>query len=308
MNLSFFNQKKQPTNRNKTWLCDKELSELQALSEQLHSTSISKITLDSQQSGHLSSRALGSGIDYAESRVYQYGDDPRSINWRLSARSQETFVKTFHTESRPTVNIILDQRRSMIFGTKKRLKITQALRIASLLAYTCNLHHLNFQAWILNANTLLTFNNTGEFLSVANQQPKQIENTFYNNLDLALQEVQPQLSNHSLLYLISDFTDLQKSTHLSAVSELCTTHAIHIQDQAEIDLSNLGEIDLQGNQQEHFRINTENKNERLNFSKLCKTLLEKRKKLIANLGISYSAILTDEDNIPPYIRLPLRNL
>ena len=155
MKLALFKPKKQTTTHHKTWLSEKELAELQTFAEQLQNTSIANIALNSQQSGLLASRALGSGTDYAESRVYQYGDDPRSINWRLSARSTDTFVKTFHTESRPCVSILLDQRKSMIFGTKKRLKISQALRVASLLAYSCDLHQLSFQAWVLHNDSLL---------------------------------------------------------------------------------------------------------------------------------------------------------
>ena len=308
MKLAFFKPKKQTTTHHKTWLSEKELAKLQTLAEQLQSTSITNITLNSQQSGLLASRALGSGTDYAESRVYQYGDDPRSINWRLSARSTDTFVKTFHTESRPCVSILLDQRKGMIFGTKKRLKISQALRVASLLAYSCDLHQLSFQAWVLRDDSLLSFNNTEAFLSTANQQIEQTESTLHKSLDSAMQEVLPQLSINSLFYLISDFSSINKNTHLSAISERCNTHGIHIQDPAEVSLSNTGEIYFQGEQREQFKIKTQNKTERLDFSQVAQAVLQKRKALLTNLGINYCAILTNEDNIQTKISLPLKSI
>ena len=72
----------------------------------------------------------GSGSDFAEPRAYQPGDDPRRIDWRASARSRAPLVRSYHAElSRPSC-LVIDRRASMRFGTRTRLKVTQAVRAA----------------------------------------------------------------------------------------------------------------------------------------------------------------------------------
>ena len=64
----------------------------------------------------------GGGLDFEESRMYQAGDDLRYMNWRLTARSGEPYMKVFREERQPGIFIVVDRRPSMRFGTKKRLK------------------------------------------------------------------------------------------------------------------------------------------------------------------------------------------
>ena len=88
-----------------------------------------------RQHGEHMSAHRGYGLDYEESRVYQPGDEMRFMNWRLTARTGEAHVKIFREERRPNAFILLDTRHSMRFGTRVRLKVTQALRAAVLLAF-----------------------------------------------------------------------------------------------------------------------------------------------------------------------------
>ena len=84
--------------------------------------------------GEQVSPRLGSGGDFAEPRAYHPGDDPRRIDWRASARSRTPLVRSYHAElSRPNC-LVIDRRASMRFGTRTRLKVTQAVRIALWLA------------------------------------------------------------------------------------------------------------------------------------------------------------------------------
>jgi len=73
----------------------------------------------------------GAGMDYDDSRQYHPGDEPRHINWRLSARSGELQVKRFREERRPLCCVLLDRRNAMVFGTRRHLKVSQAARVAA---------------------------------------------------------------------------------------------------------------------------------------------------------------------------------
>jgi uncharacterized protein (DUF58 family) len=85
--------------------------------------------------GAQSSRLYGRGMDYAESRAYQPGDDVRRLDWRLTARSGRLHTKLFQEEREGQLLILLDQHASMRFGTRVRFKSVQAARAAALAAW-----------------------------------------------------------------------------------------------------------------------------------------------------------------------------
>ncbi|QAU24233.1 DUF58 domain-containing protein [Dyella sp. M7H15-1] len=85
--------------------------------------------------GIQSSRLYGRGMDYAESRAYQPGDDVRRLDWRLTARSGRLHTKLFQEEREGQLLILLDQHASMHFGTRVRFKSVQAARAAALAAW-----------------------------------------------------------------------------------------------------------------------------------------------------------------------------
>ncbi|GLQ92406.1 DUF58 domain-containing protein [Dyella acidisoli] len=85
--------------------------------------------------GAQSSRLYGRGMDYAESRAYQPGDDVRRLDWRLTARSGRLHTKLFQEEREGQLLILLDHNPSMRFGTRARFKSVQAARAAALAAW-----------------------------------------------------------------------------------------------------------------------------------------------------------------------------
>ncbi|MGI9326526.1 MAG: DUF58 domain-containing protein [Pseudomonadales bacterium] len=86
-------------------------------------------------SGQRVSRIRGRGVDFAEVRAYQPGDDVRSIDWRVTARKNEPHTKVFREErERPTL-VCVDQTRSMFFGSQVRLKSVAAAELAARCAW-----------------------------------------------------------------------------------------------------------------------------------------------------------------------------
>ncbi len=291
-----------------------ELSALRVQAEQVKSTTGFSQKLDSRNAGWLPTSALGSGMDYAESRPYQQGDDPRSINWRLSARSTETYVKNYHMESRPKLCIVLDQRRSMLFGTRKRLKITQALRLASLISIVAEQQQLKTQYVLINDQTQwlgdLKFE---EFLTLSNHAVLTNEVTKQTSLQEALLQLtnSNQLKSGSLVYFISDFLDLESEQNklLAQLQSHCFVQALHIIDPSEIDIlsctkgPNSGgvtfndinsdlKIDLKENNQKTLQ-NTINQH----FKNI--------KKTITNSAVNYTQIMSNQESLHEQVLLPL---
>ncbi len=87
------------------------------------------------RAGEFPTSSPGSGTDLADLRAYHPGDDTRHIDWRASARSRQPVLRTWFSELNHPFFVVLDRRAAMRFGTRCRLKVTQAARLAiSLLA------------------------------------------------------------------------------------------------------------------------------------------------------------------------------
>lgn len=87
-------------------------------------------------SGEYHSVFKGRGMNFAEVREYQYGDDIRSIDWNVTARSGAPFVKIFEEERELTVMLVVDVSASGDFGSRQRLKSEVAVEICALMAFS----------------------------------------------------------------------------------------------------------------------------------------------------------------------------
>ena len=85
--------------------------------------------------GRHRSRLRGRGMNFEELRGYRSGDSVRDIDWKASAHSRQKLVKVFTEETdRPTV-LLVDQRRSLFFGSRERTKSVTAAEVAATLAW-----------------------------------------------------------------------------------------------------------------------------------------------------------------------------
>lgn len=99
-----------------------------------------KVTLREKRStavmvGGRQSRFRGRGVDFQESRIYQPGDDIRSMDWRVTARTGKPHTKIYEEERERPVILLLDFNASMFFGTRVAFKSVIAARLAALLAW-----------------------------------------------------------------------------------------------------------------------------------------------------------------------------
>jgi uncharacterized protein (DUF58 family) len=97
------------------------------------------LRVNSLQTGAYVSRFRGRGMEFDESRPYQPGDDPRSIDWRVTARSTTAYTKLFREERERPVLIAVDLRSNMHFATQGCFKSVNASRAAALLSWAA--HH-----------------------------------------------------------------------------------------------------------------------------------------------------------------------
>ncbi|MCI8211524.1 hypothetical protein AUC61_18505 [Pseudomonas sp. S25] len=87
------------------------------------------------------SKLRGRGVDFDQVRVYQAGDDVRSIDWRVTARTQEPHTKLFHEERERPIFILVEQSRRLFFGSGLMFKSVLAAQAAALIGWAALIHN-----------------------------------------------------------------------------------------------------------------------------------------------------------------------
>ncbi|MDF9897267.1 UNVERIFIED_ORG: uncharacterized protein (DUF58 family) [Pseudomonas reinekei] len=87
------------------------------------------------------SKLRGRGVDFDQVRVYQAGDDVRTIDWRVTARTQEPHTKLFHEERERPIFIMVEQSRRLFFGSGLMFKSVLAAQAASLIGWAALGHN-----------------------------------------------------------------------------------------------------------------------------------------------------------------------
>jgi uncharacterized protein (DUF58 family) len=111
---------------------------LVALHTEVAGISLLPKRIGAQTAGNYLSRLKGRGMEFAESRPYEPGDDARNLHWRVMARTGKPFTKQFREERERPVLVWVDLRSRMFFGTRVALKAVVAARCAALIAWAAN--------------------------------------------------------------------------------------------------------------------------------------------------------------------------
>jgi uncharacterized protein (DUF58 family) len=199
-------------------------------------------------SGGDRSKIKGRGMEFDEARHYQPGDDIRSIDWRVTARTGKTHTKVFREERDRPVFVFADFTQSMYFGTTFVCKSVQAAHLASLVTWNA----------IQRGDKVggLIFNNTQDKELKPKAQAKSaltlmqamvdIHQPEFQAIDVdasaifykAVQQLQHVAKPGALVYLISDFNGLNESSMavISNIARHCEVKAILVNDPMEIAL------------------------------------------------------------------------
>jgi len=259
-------------------------------------------------SGDLTSLQQGSGIDFSETRPYQAGDEPRHINWRATARTGRPQVRVFHEDLSPHCYFMIDRRASMRFGTRTRLKVTQAARLAIFLASQEAQKGAETGSLILNKKPQWQPAISGQQgiyqlaqLATAPCPPMRNDSTL--SIKQALSLLAEYIPPGSHIYLLSDFYDLRKEM-LAPLFQLGQQHrvwAIDIYDKAEQQLPNAGYLRLLWNQQDALKnnilINTQDSSVKKQYQKGFEQKQQQIKKLCEMADINFTSVCSHTENI-----------
>jgi uncharacterized protein (DUF58 family) len=201
-------------------------------------------------SGSNKTSLLGSGTEFDDLRVFQLGDDPRHIDWRASARSREPLVRTYHSEFQQPLQLVVDRNSSMRFGTKKRLKVTQAARLSLWLSGIFHQQNYALGALLLEQDFKAFDCRVGadwlNLLSEALVSPAPPTQNSPINWISVLTQLLVETPAGAKVVLISDFSSLN-SSHRPLLTELAERYSISafaVSDPIERDPKSLLGTDL----------------------------------------------------------------
>lgn len=261
----------------------------------------------SERHGNFHSVFKGSGLEFDDLRLYQYGDDVRAIDWNTSAKGHGTFVKIFKEDKEQTAFFMLDVSASQHVGEVKRLKIDIAKEICGVLTLSA----------IQEATRvgLLCFTDKNERYirpseglkhgyGVISELYKLVPESSRTNIADAILITLNVLKRRSLVFLISDFIDEKYHHNLKA---LCRKHdviVIHLYDSRETDLPSLGIIPVyDAEKQTTVWVNTSSKLYREDMSARFKNRSIELERLCHQNRADYLSINTQQDFVPALIHL-----
>lgn len=200
--------------------------------------------VQSKLAGSYLARSKGRGMEFDEVRHYQPGDDVRTIDWRVTARTGKTHTKLFREERERPVFIMTDLSASMQFGSSLLLKAIQAAHLAALLAWQVKAQGDKLGGLVFSEQQHRLLKPLGRSKGVLrylqalidvqqNQQP-----AHGLALATALTEMRRLVRPGSLLYLISDFSQLNNDAlrHLQALQQHNEIHCCMLSDPLERQL------------------------------------------------------------------------
>jgi uncharacterized protein (DUF58 family) len=190
--------------------------------------------LATRSGGHLS-RFRGRGVEFDESRVYQPGDDPRNMDWRVTARTGQPHVKMFREERERPVWLLVDIGLSMRFGTRVAFKSVIAARAAALLAWAAadkgdRVGGLVFdESRHFERRPVARTRGLLPLLKALSEAPIPGQEGGHASLSAAGQHLVHLVRPGSLVFLLSDFAGLQDDdgawlARLGAGSEVVLVH------------------------------------------------------------------------------------
>ena len=215
------------------------------------------LSIRAQQSGGYQSPFKGRGMEFAEARLYQAGDDIRSIDWRVTARTGKTHTKMFREERERPVFISIDNRSTMHFATRGVFKSVLAAKLGALLAWSAqhqgdriggqlfSEHHCYEMKPQNGKHAVLRLLNTiaaGSGDGTNRRMDKQAHSAPAITLEQALARLTQHARPGSLVYLISDFRGFNEKaeSHLKKLSRHCSVILIFVYDPLESQLPTRG--------------------------------------------------------------------
>ena len=220
--------------------------------------------------GEYQSTFKGRGMAFSEVRQYQFGDDVRAIDWNVTARYNDTFIKVFEEERELTMMLIIDISGSNFFGSDSLFKNEYVTELAATLAFSATKNNDKVGLILFTDNVELYIppkKGKSHVLRIIRELLEFKSESKKTDVNTPLKFVSNILKNRSIAFIISDFISKDYSNSLKIFSSKHDVTGIRIYDKTEEIIPNLGVIDITDNETgAKLTVNTGSKNVRKKYS------------------------------------------
>lgn len=256
-------------------------------------------------SGQYGSVFRGLGMEFAEVREYVPGDEVRSIDWNVTARTGHPYVKKFVAEREMTVMLMVDGSASLRFGTAAKWKSELAAEVAAVLGFSAIRNNDKVGLCLFSDRVekfirpqkgrTHTLRLVRDVLEFAPQQRG-------TNLDEALRYLNRVLKRKAVVFLLSDFYQVDERL-LAITGKRHDLIALQVADPRELSLPNVGLVeffDAEGGQ--NLAVDTSDAGVRKAFEAQARTRQKSLETLLRRHGIDHILLQTDRSFVFPLLR------
>ena len=219
--------------------------------------------------GEYHSSFKGRGMTFSEVRQYQFGDDVRTIDWNVTARYNEPFVKVFEEERELTMMLMVDVSGSEFFGTSTQFKKDTITEIAATLAFSATQNN-DKVGLILFSDDIELFippkKGKSHVLRIIRELIEFKPKSKKTNISEALKFLSSVLKKRAIVFMLSDFMDDDYEKTLKIAANKHDLTGIRVYDKHDEEIPNLGVVPMQDSETGVIQlINTSSKSVRNSY-------------------------------------------
>jgi len=256
--------------------------------------------------GQYQSVFKGRGMEFAEVRHYLPGDDVRTIDWNVTARTGVPHVKRFVEERELTVMLLVDTSASTHFGTVKQLKSEMAAELAALFAFSAITNNDKVGLVMFSDRVELALppkKGTRHVLRVIREVLSFTPQGRGTDVSAALEHLSHVTKRRCVTFVISDFLDTQARLALKIANRRHDVIAVVLDDPRDVSLPDVGLIELQDAETgERFLVDTGDARVRREFEQRADGARRERERMLRGVDVDAIVVRTDR----PYTEALLR--
>ena len=251
--------------------------------------------------GEYHSTFKGRGMTFSEVRQYQFGDDVRSIDWNVTARYNEPFVKVFEEERELTMMLMVDVSGSELFGTTNRFKKDIITEISATLAFSA-LQNNDKIGLLLFSDEIELFippkKGKSHVLRIIRELLEFAPKSNKTNIGEALKYLTNVMKKKAIVFVLSDFMASDYEQTLKITGKKHDVTGIRIYDEKEEKIPNLGVVQMLDSETGSLKlVNTQSKKVRYAYGEYYRNRVEYFKDTFNKSGCGILDCRVDESYV-----------
>ncbi len=251
--------------------------------------------------GEYHSTFKGRGMTFSEVRQYQFGDDVRSIDWNVTARYNEPYIKVFEEERELTMMLIADVSGSEFFGTDKQFKNEIVTEVAATLAFSAMQNNDKIGLILFTDEIELYIppkKGKSHVLRIIRELLEFKPKSKKTDLSQAIKFLSSVMKKKAITFILSDFISEGYEQTLKIAANKHDITGIRIYDQREESIPSLGMVQIEDEESGELKlINTSSKKIRRNYEAYYRERVDYYEETFKRSGSGVINVRTDESYV-----------